>query len=347
MARTIFLFTLMIATINSANAQELRFMDHKVSGHEKIWSYALKCRDSESSCAILLDIPKSTYVRLATREEKVPPNPGQLLKQERTGQASLRVQFENGEIKNQWIYFEVKAPKSETKNGKIAWAIEPNCFEKNVRLPGPVPDDTTVQPFFTVGGSWSRRGNDFNVVNNAVSIEYDGNFRPSLTAGLLVDLKYKCFESMKMDLLLSLEFGVDSSRLIDGIVVGLALPGPRFGNLFLGVSMRTQRKLRTEFETVAKIIAEEINSTSIGSLSVLSTKDNKINAKAIKCNFERFNSLNNPTDYDGFPTVDPRDGTTIFYGSPLIDYTNWVFVCGIAMQIDVGKLMDVIRKIPV
>ena len=347
MTRMMYLFPLIILAVNSANATELRFIEFKIDENEHIWTYAVTCPESLDSITVHLEIPNSAYVRLTPRVEKVSPIPGHIVKQKRIGQDSLRVMFVNVDAGNRWIYFDVKAPKSETQNGEITWTLMRNSGNEDVRVPGPVPKDVPfVRPAIMIGGSWSLCGKDFSFQDNGVSIKYDGIFLPSLGAGIILDLKCRCFQDKGIGLLLALEFGVDSDRLIDGVVTGLSFPVSRYAELTLGVSMRTDRKLRDRFKTAARKLKADLNSVGIVTVSTQGTKDYEINSMAFDQDFRRFRSLEKPEDYDGFPTIDPRDGTPFFYGTPLIDYINWVFVCGISVPIDVGELMDVIRKIP-
>lgn len=192
-----------------------------------------------------------------------------------------------------------------------------------------------------IGGIWRNdEFIDFRVENNAVLIKHkqQNKFRPSLSAGFLIN----CFSwdhghINSLDLLLSLEFGVDGEKRIDGFIFGLGLRLKRKFDLFAGVSMRTERELRTGFMDVANELSKEINAEGIDSLYVLDTRDNDINPTVIMWSFDRFKNLNNPKEFDGFPTVDPRDPNPIFYGDPLIDHTNWSVVFGVAVPLNVGN----------
>ncbi len=378
MTRSIFLFTLMIATVASANAQNLEFMGFNVRDEQNVWTYSVICPQMDNSLVVELKIPRSAYVKQAprtteyslekrivtstekdslterivistekdslTEKKSVTPKIEYSLRQKRLkdGTLQLQIKFLPTDNADKKFNFEVIAPKNATKNGEIAWTIEASPKNIEGMAPGPVAsNDPIIRPVLGVGGSWRFRGKDFKVENDAVLIKYDGYFQPSLNTGFLLN----CFNSL--DLLLSLEFGVDSSKIIDGFVGGFTFRIPRFPEIFLGVSMRTEQKLRSGFEEAAKELVADIDEKVLEKRSVENTSRDSINYyKAIKWNFDRFKELNEPEDYDGFPTFDPRDGSPIFYGTPLIDHTNWAFVCGIALPIDIGNwIPNLIGKI--
>ena len=366
MTKLVIVGILMGTTAAAINAQQLRFIDLKISEIENVWTYAVCPSDKSDSLTVLLEIPEVAYVTLARSDSlrerivqpaqvgvnfafpeslsiKVAPSnsvgvqvalpeyisvklvpsksvaanestpiPGLLIRQERTHGDNLRIQFKNVDTKNQWIYFHVKAPKSKTRNGRIAWTVEPNCVNKNARLPGPIPNDQFVRPALTVGGSWRIYGEDITIHDDAVPIEFDGVFRPSLSVGLLLDLNRGNSWVRNVDFLLSIEFGVDVSRLIDGVVFGPTYRMSQYAQCFLGVSMRTKRNWRKENEALVQQLAEEINTKRDYSNSPQNNTQNKINPDVLR----------------------------------LTEYMNWVIVCGIAVPIDVPKLIDVVRKIP-
>lgn len=172
-------------------------------------------------------------------------------------------------------------------------------------------------------------------------IENYSRKKHSFSAGLVLNC-INWNNKAAVDLLLSAEFGVDSSRVIDGLIGGITVRTFQFRKfklpeLFVGVSFRTEQKLRRGFKKVAKKLVEDINEMDIEALSTLNTKDNKINPKAIKWNFDRFKKLKESKDYDGFPTIDPRDKEPIFYGTPLIDRRTCALVFGVIVPIDIGK----------
>ena len=352
MTRSILLFMLTIATVASANAQNLEFTDFKVRDDQNVWTYfVIRPKKSADSLVVHLKIPRSAYVKQVPRtteyslEKRIvtPKKKNSLeekkrvtlkmeysLQQERLDDGKLRIKFDPLDTANQTITFEVIAPKNMTKNGEINWTI--NSDANKGTIPGPVAsNDPIFRSVLTMGGSWRIRGEDFKVENNAVLIEYDGHFRPSLSAGFMLNclnLDHKCVQAINF--LLSLEFGVDSSKIIDGFVGGFTFRVPRFPEIFLGVSMRTEQELRSGFIIVAKKLDIDI----------------KLKDKDDKWNFARFNGLGNLKDYDGFPTIDPRDKEPIFYGTPLIDHTTYTFVCGVALPIDLGNLIpNLIGKI--
>ena len=334
------------------------------------------CPQSVNSLVIQLNIPRVAYVKQAprtteysrekrivtstekdslterivtstekdslTEKKSVTPKMEYSLRQKRLkdGTLQLQIKFLPTDNANKKFNFEVIAPKNATKNDEIAWTIEASPKNIEGMAPGPVAsNDPIIRPALGVGGSWRFWGKDFKVENDAVLIKYDGYFQPSLNTGFLLN----CFNSL--DLLLSLEF-VDGSQIIDGVVCGLIFQVPRFPEIFLGVSMRTEQKLREDFKKVAKKLAKDINAMSMKKLLKLNTKDNKINPETIKRNFARFKKLEKPEDYDGFPTLDPRDKEPIFYGTPLIDHTNCALVCGIALPIDISDwIPNLIGKI--
>ena len=357
MTRSIFLFTLIITTVASTNAQNLEFTDFKVRDDQNVWTYSVICPQSVDSLVVELNIPRAAYVKQVPRtteyslekrivtstkkdlleKKRVKSKTEYSLKQKRLEDGNLQIKFFPFDNSNQTIVFEVIAPKNMTKNGEINWTINPGSNNKS-KLPGPV-NNPIIRPVLTMGGSWKFWGEDFKVEHNAVLVDYDGHFRPSLSAGFMLNclnLDHKCVQAINF--LLSLEFGVDSSKIIDGFVGGFTFRIPRFPEIFLGISMRTEQKLRSGFEEAAKELVMDIKKMNIEKLSVRDTDRNNINYyKAIKWNFDRFKKLKEPKDYDGFPTFDPRDGSPIFYGNPLIDHTNWAFVCGIAVPIDIGN----------
>ena len=365
MGRSIVLFTLMITTVASASAQHLEFIDFKVSGDQNVWTYSVICPNgSADSLVVHLKIPRSAYVKQVPRtteyslEKRIvtPKKKNSLeekkrvtlkmeysLQQERLDDGKLRIKFDPLDGSNRTFTFEVIAPKNVTKNGEINWTIPPDSSNTGT-IPGPVASkDPIIRPVLGVGGSWRFWEKDFKVENDAVSIKYEGYFQPSLNTGLLLNFNWKNKRFQYLGLLLSLEFGIDDSKIIDGVVCGLTFCVPRFSEIFFGVSMRTEQKLRSEFEDIAKELANDINAMTIEELK---KKDNKINPQTIKWNFERFMNLDESENYDGFPTINPIDKEPIFYGTPLIDHTNWALVCGIALPIDLGNwIPNLIGKI--
>lgn len=385
MTRSIVLFTLIIKTVASADTQNLEFIDFKVRGDQNVWTYLVVCQKSCDSLTVWLEIPRAAYVKPVTsttegsleerdvtstkkdslkekksvtstkkdskQKKRVTPKMEYSLRQERLPDGTLKVKIAPSDTAKQTSTFEVIAPKNMTKNGEIGWTINSDPKETKRKVPGPIAlNNPIIRPVLAMGGSWRFRVTDFKVENNAVLIKYDGNFRPSFSAGLMLNC-LNLNNKLNADLLLSFEFGIDSPKIIDGFVGGLTFRVFRYHDfrlpeLFVGISSHTMQKLRSGFKKAAKKLANDINAMSIDSLSELNTEDNKINPEAIKWNFKHFRKLNKSKDYDGFPTIDPRDGSPIFYGTPLIDYTNWAFVCGVAVPLDLGNwIPNLIAKI--
>ena len=356
MTRFIILFALIITTVASINAQNLEFTDFKVQDDQNVWTYfVIRPKKSVNSLVVHLKIPRSAYVKQVPRTTEyslekriVTPKKKNLLEdkkrvtqkmeyslqQERLKNGNLQIKFDPLDSSNQTFTFEVIAPKNMTKNGEINWTINLSSNNKGT-IPGPVASkDPIIRPVLAMGGRWRNDDFvDFKMENNAVLIKHkqENKFQPSLSAGFLIN----CFDwdnrwLQSLDLLLSLEFGADGSKIIDGFVCSFTFRAFRLPELFVGVSMRTEQELRSGFMIVAKKLEMDIKSKD---------KDNK-------WNFDRFNGLLNLEDYDGFPTINPRDGQPIFYGTPLIDHTNYTFVCGIALPIDLGNLIpNLIGKI--
>ena len=66
MTRSIVLFTLIIKTVASANAQNLEFIDFKVRGDQNVWTYSVSCPISGDSLTVWLEIPRAAYVKPVT-----------------------------------------------------------------------------------------------------------------------------------------------------------------------------------------------------------------------------------------------------------------------------------------
>ena len=275
--------------------------------------------------------------------KRVIPKMEYSLRQGRSTLGTLELTFKSAEKSDseQKFTFEVIAPKNVTKNGEIVWTINSGSKKKGT-LPGPIDVGDPIIRYVLAAG-YSLKDNfdvDFKVEDKAVLIKNESRMRHSFSAGLVLScLNWN--NKVALDLLLSAEFGVDSSRVIDGFIGGITVRAPQFRKfrlpeVFVGVSFRTEQNLKSGFKQVAQELANDINAVTIKELSKLNTKDNKINPEAIKRNFARFNGLE-PCDYDGFPTFDPRDKEPIFYGTPLIDRTNCALIFGFIVPLDIGN----------
>lgn len=359
MIRSIFLFTLIIVTATSVNAQNLDFIDFKVSSDQNVWTYSVTRSKSIDSLVVQLEIPRSAFAKKVTskiNDSLMTPKTEYSLRQKRSICGNLQLEFSLLDTQNQTITFEVIAPKNVTKNGKIGWTIKANSKENKGSGPGPIGLGNPIIRYVLTGG-YSLKGNsriDFKVENGAVLIENYSRKQHSFSAGIVLNV-LNLNNKLSADLLLSAEFGVDSSRVIDGFISGVTVQALQFRKfrlpeLFVGISFRTEQKLRSGFKDVAKKLVKDINEMDIKALSALNTKDNKITPKAIKWNFDRFKKLLkncekkkncenkiNVKVYDGFPIIDPRNKEPIFYGTPLIDRINWAFVFGVIVPLDIGN----------
>ena len=152
MTRSIVLFTLMIATITSANAQKLEFIKGpEIRNDEKVWTYSVIRPQSKKPLTVQLTLSDFAHVRgvisamEATLQQK-------RLETENLVQLTFTPTdtstFEN-QTEDQTFTFEVIASKSVIKNGEINWTIEatPNI---NGTVPGPsILYDSSVDSTFS------------------------------------------------------------------------------------------------------------------------------------------------------------------------------------------------------
>lgn len=360
MTRSIVLFTLMIATVASANDQNLEFMDFKVRNNENVWTYSVTCLRPVDSLVVQLEIPRAAYVKQVSRateyslkkrgvtstkkdslEEKkrVTPKMEYSLQQERLKDGNLQIKFDPLDSSNQTFTFEVIAPKNMTKNGVIDWAIETDAA--NGTVPGPtvlLDDPSFFRPAITVGSNWRCDDYiDFKIENNVMLIENDSRMRPLFGIGGL--LKIGNIQKKPLDLLISIELGKDSTKVIDSFVLGLGLRMNRHLNLYAGVLVHGGQAVSPGFKDVAEQLVTDIKDMKIEAPSAMEKDSTHIDYKAIQKGF-RFENLEKLEDYDGFPIIDPRNEKPIFPGPPLINSTNWAFVFGVALSFDVVKRID-------
>ena len=230
MTKSIILFTLMIATVASAHAQDLQFTDFTVRNDQNVWTYSVIFPKSAKSLVVRLEIPRAAYVKQVSQKtgssnqkKRVKPKMEYSLRQKREKE-TLNLKFQPPDSKNQTITFEVIAPKRVTKNGEIAWAIETNSKKNNGTAPGPIGlDDPNIRTVITAAGRWGDSYfSTINTGSKTILLKNDGHFQTSLSAGLALNFlnwNNKC----ALDLLLSLEFGADSTKVIDGVICGLTL----------------------------------------------------------------------------------------------------------------------------
>ena len=91
MRGSIFIFTLMIAAAASANARDLQFKNFEVRDDQNVWTYSVTCPKPDTKLDVLLEIPRSAYVKMATskkgypikRQEKVTTTTKESQKQEK------------------------------------------------------------------------------------------------------------------------------------------------------------------------------------------------------------------------------------------------------------------------
>ena len=301
MTRSIVLFTLMIATVASASAQNLEFnlecMSFKVRDDQNVWTYSVTRPKSGNPLVVRLEIPRAAYVKQVSRtteyslrqkivtttmknpqqdkkvisttkdslkKQSVTPKMEYSLRQKRLKWGTLQLEFVMFSTAIQTITFEVIAPDNETANGEIAWTIKASPKNIEGTAPGPIGLDDPIIRYVLTGGYSHKFGDSvgFKTENNAVLIKYEGNRRLSFSAGLVLNC-INWNNKAAVDLLLSAELGVDSSKVIDGFVGGLTFRALRFHKfrlpeLFFGVSMRTEQKLRSGFKKAVQQLAMEI-----------------------------------------------------------------------------------------
>ena len=122
MTRSISLFTMIIAVVASANAQDIQFKDFKVRNDQNVWTYSMTCPKSvDSSVVIQLEIPRTAYVKQvsqtteSSKEEKTSAKPKmEYSLQQKRENDSLKLTFLLSDSKSQTITFEVIAPKNWT-----------------------------------------------------------------------------------------------------------------------------------------------------------------------------------------------------------------------------------------
>ena len=325
MTRLIVPFTLMIATVASANTYNLQFTDFTVDNGQNVWTYSVTYPKSDKSLVVRLEIPETAYVTPVSQHS---------LRQKRSIAGTLRLEFARLETQNQTITFEVVAPENMTKNGKIAWTIESGTENPEGTVAGPVilNDSSNIRFVIAAGGSYICGNNiDFKMQNSVLLIKNDNRLRPSLVFGTLVRLgeRWKPF-----DFLLSLEFANGTSRILNGFVFGLGLEWNKNLEFYVGMSVSMQPKISDGFKDAAEQLVAEIK-------KLPDTEENK----RIKLDFVRFEKLETDKktdkktdkDFDGFPTISPISKEQIFPGDPLINRTNYAFVFGVAVPFEIIK----------
>lgn len=335
MTKSIILFTLMIviATVASANAQDLQFKDFKVRNDQNVWTYSVMYLESAKLLAVRLEIPRAAYVKQVSQtkessnqKKRAKPKMEYSMRQKRSTGGTLRLEFTQLNTQNQTITFEVVAPKRVTKNGEIAWIIETSPKETKGTAPGPIGlDDLNIRTVITAAGRWRDSYlSTINTDNKTILLNNDGHLQTSLSAGLALNF-LNWNNKIASDLLLSLEFGADSTKVIDGVICGLTFRALRLRTfklpeVFIGVSFRTEQGLRSIFKEKAKNLVRDIK-------KLPDTEKNK----GIKSDFKRFKKLKDNEDFDEFPTTNPITEQEIYPGPPLVDDMNWACVFGVAV----------------
>ena len=335
MTKSIILFTLMIviATVISANAQDLQFKDFKVRNDQNVWIYSVMYPKLAKSLVVRLEIPRAAYVKQVSQttessnqNKRAKPKMEYSMRQKRSIGGTLRIEFKLLNTKNQTIAFEIIAPKRVTKNGEIAWTIETSSKNIEGTAPGPIGlDDLNIRTVITAAGRWGDSYfSTINTGNKTILLKNDGHLQTSLSAGLALNF-LNWNNKIASDLLLSLEFGADSTKVIDGVICGLTFRALRLRTfklpeVFIGVSFRTEQGLRSIFKEKAKNLVRDIK-------KLPDTEENK----GIKSDFKRFKKLKNNEDFDGFPTTNPITGQEIYPGPPLVDDMNLAYVFGVAV----------------
>ena len=245
------------------------------------------------------------------------------MKQRRINHGTLKLVFNFLGDSKQRITLEIVAPKNVTKNGEIVWSIVTSLRTRKGTAPGPIGvGDPTVRYVIAGGVSccWGDSVADFMLRNNALVIENEKRRRPTFSTGIVLNF-FNWNNKVATDLLLSFEFGVDSSRVIDGFVWGLTFRGLQFRSfrlpeLFFGSSHRIVQTLRQDFKEKARKLVPD-----------------------------RFTDENvDDSTFDGLSIYTPGTDDPIFPGTPLKERTTWAFVCGIVVPIDVGNwLADWLR----
>ena len=323
MTRSIVLFTMVIVTINSANAQKLKLIegpDEIGNNVSNVWTYSVT-GNPDTTLVVRLELPRCAYVRLVS-------NARDTLRQERLGTGNLiRLEFPDT---NSTFTFEVIASKSETKNGEIDWTIEAKPENIKGTICGPIAlYDTSILRFVIATGlSWrSDDIIDFKMQNGVILIENDSKWRPSLALGALLRI------AKPVDLLLSFEFASATSKVLDGFVGGLGVELNKYLEIYVGGSVRIGQEVSFGFNNAAQVLAREIQ-------ELPDTTDENIR---IKQDFLRFNKNNKDFEsdkyYDGFSTISPITKEPIFPGEPLNKSTNWALMIGFALPIDIFNLI--------
>ena len=348
MPRLIGLFTLMLATLASADAQQnLTSTVPTARDNENVWTYSVTRRPpSKDSLTVQLAIPESALVVALT------PITEATLQQERLGTGNLiRLTFTltpapaqapaTPASEYQTFTFEVIASQNLTAPGMVDWTIEANPNITGI-APGPTVlyDPSILRAFLAAGGSWLRDDVvDFKIEDGDMLVENNSQMRPSAVAGVLLKIfdfqtvfGWRLEEKKTIDFLLSLEFANATSKTLDGFVFGLGFGVNQYLEVYGGVSVRTGQEISDGFRKAAQQLAREIR-------GLRDTDENK----RIRSDFARFSKLakdtSNDNDFDGFPTISPITNEQFFPGTPLINSTNSAWVVGVALPIDIFNLI--------
>ena len=346
MTRSIILFTLMIATVASANDHDLQLTNFTGRNDQNVWTYSVMHPKLAKPLVVRLEIPRAAYVKQvsqttesanqktqaksktksANQKTQAKPKMEYSMRQKRSTGGTLRLEFTQLNTQNRTITFEVIAPKRVTKNGEITWIIETSPKETKGTAPGPIGlDDPNIRTVITAAGRWRDSYlSTINTGDKTILLNNDGHLQTSLSAGLALNF-LNWNNKFALDLLLSLEFGADSTKVIDGVICGLTFRTLRLRmfklpEVFVGVSFRTEQGLRSIFKEKAKNLVMDIK-------KLPDTEENK----KIKSDFKRFKKLKDNEDFDGFSTTNPITGEEIFPGPPLVEDMNLACVFGVAV----------------
>ena len=172
----------------------------------------------------------------------------------------LKLVFERTGASSQTITFEVIAPKRVTRNGEVAWTICPNGNNDSCTgyVPGPVGvGDPWVRYVLAGGISFCEKSKlDCVSTNNGNMTERCGRKPQSFSAGLALN-SLNLNNTFAADLLLSFEFGVERSRVIDGFICGVTLLGFQSRNIkmpqnLFGTIFSYEKRLRPHHQAATQ-----------------------------------------------------------------------------------------------
>ena len=198
--------------------------------------------------------------------------------------------------------------------------------------PASVPETREISPSSAVrlafGTGLSKRLDDvidFSVDEDSglLWIDNDSPLRLSGTLGALFTAK-RLSGTMTLDFLTSLEFTNQTNRVLDGLLIGMAVS---WGSISVGAGMsfRMGEELSAAFRRDAALLVDELK-----------------NHETHGARYGRFEGLrHNDKLFDGFPLVDPRgqEGPFVPFDRIIGKSTNRDLFFGVFIPVDVGKVV--------